>query len=97
MLTEDEWEIIHPLLVLNLKQIQDIRVEKGLALDQALAEYRSLACEKFEQMTGYQETNMNAIWHHRRSLFGRECPSCGHLFRTPQSRFCAHCGCRSLP
>jgi len=42
MLTEDEWEIIHPLLVLNLKQIQDIRVEKGLALDQALAEYRSL-------------------------------------------------------
>ena len=50
--------------------------------------------EKYEQMTGFKETNINAFYHHRISLQGPPCKACGKPLRTHKARFCAACGNR---
>ena len=52
----------------------------------------SAALAAYEEITGFVETNINAIWHHRRSLYGPACDTCSKPLRTPQARFCAACG-----
>ncbi len=50
------------------------------------------AFDEYERMTGFRETNVNALWHHRLSLYGPPCKKCGRLLRTVQARHCAECG-----
>jgi hypothetical protein len=54
------------------------------------------ACASYTQMTGFVETNVLAVFHHRISIYGPPCPNCGKPFRTPQARFCAACGERRV-
>src|SRR5271166_6633262 len=49
---------------------------------------------EYERITGFLETNPNAIYHHRAALYGRPCVRCGKPLRTPQARICAACGTR---
>jgi len=49
-------------------------------------------CDAYFRMTGYRETVANAVMHHRISLYGPNCPSCGKPFRSPKASFCAECG-----
>ncbi len=94
MLTKEEWHEVGPLLELDIKRIKSHRQETGMELWEALATLRHQACEKYFEITGFRETNPNALWHHRLSVHGPACPSCGHLFRTPEASFCANCGFR---
>ena len=48
--------------------------------------------EKYLEMTGFKETNENAIMHHRISIYGEPCENCGKPLRTPQAAFCAAFG-----
>jgi hypothetical protein len=48
--------------------------------------------DAYEQMTGHRETNINAIFHHRVSLYGPPCAKCAKPLRTPKATFCAYCG-----
>ncbi len=48
--------------------------------------------EQYRQMTGFDETNINAFYHHRISLHGPPCRACGKPLRTSKARFCAACG-----
>ncbi|MGF7170299.1 hypothetical protein FHS91_001976 [Sphingobium xanthum] len=50
------------------------------------------ALEAYFRLTGFRETNFNAIWHHRRSLYGPCCKHCGRPLRTSRARWCAACG-----
>lgn len=45
--------------------------------------------EKYLEMTGFKETNHNAIMHHQISIYGEPCENCGKPLRTPQAAFCA--------
>lgn len=56
------------------------------------SEFRDLALDRFRQLTGHHETNINAIWHHRISLYGQPCGNCGKPLRTPKAKWCAACG-----
>ena len=50
--------------------------------------------EKYREMTGFVETEPNAIMHHRIALYGPPCPRCAKPLRSPQAAFCAECGHR---
>ena len=47
---------------------------------------------RYFEVTGFEETNTNAIWHHVTGLYGAPCSSCGKPLRTPRARMCAACG-----
>src|SRR5579884_138403 len=49
---------------------------------------------EYERITGFHETNPNAVYHHLLSLYGPPCSNCGKPLRTPRARFCAACGHR---
>ena len=46
----------------------------------------------YAQLTGGVEMYHNAAMHHRISLYGPPCTSCGKPLRTPKAAFCAACG-----
>ena len=94
MLEEAEWKRLAPLLTNHIAETKRIRKEKNCDLATAKSLAETAACDLYFEMTGFRETNINALWHHRLSLYGKECPKCGHLLRTPKARFCANCGFR---
>lgn len=44
------------------------------------------------ELTGFKETEPNAIMHHSLDLIGSDCENCGKPYRTPKARLCAACG-----
>ena len=94
MLTDDEWAEVHPLLQNDIERLKAHRAESGLGLKETLDTLNHRACDRYFEITGFRETNPNALWHHHLSVYGPECPQCGHLFRTATASFCANCGFR---
>ena len=96
MLDEQEWTQIFPLLA-----SEDARLEyfdkEDLARNTKKPEDVTAvpALAKYNELTGFFESNITAIWHHRLSLYGPECRNCGRLIRTPKARFCVECGVRT--
>lgn len=48
--------------------------------------------EMYRLITGFKETNPNAVWHHLLSYHGVDCPNCKKPLRTPEARYCVSCG-----
>ncbi len=46
----------------------------------------------YNELTGFGETEPNAIMHHRIAQYGTPCEKCGKPYRTPKASFCAACG-----
>ena len=46
----------------------------------------------YNNLTGFGETEPNAIMHHCISQYGPLCESCGKPYRTAKASFCAACG-----
>jgi hypothetical protein len=59
-------------------------------------QWHSRVLDRYERITGFKETNINALYHHRLSLYGRSCLKCDKPLRTPQARYCAACGFRLM-
>lgn len=92
MLTEQEWQAVSPHLANAVEQIKRYRDEHSSSLAEANAKGFGIEpLALYESMTGFKETNPNALYHHRLSLYGPECPQCGKPLRSPQARFCAVC------
>ena len=47
--------------------------------------------QEYVHITGFPETNPIALEHHRVSLYGPPCHTCGKPLRTPQARLCGAC------
>jgi hypothetical protein len=93
MLDEHEWQQILPNLLEGIRRIQEYRQNHHASLTEAKRHvYVEGALERYYAVTGFRETNINALWHHRLSLFGPPCRSCGKPLRTPRAKLCAACG-----
>lgn len=46
----------------------------------------------YNGLTGFDETEPNAVMHHRIAQYGPPCEVCGKPYRTPQAELCAACG-----
>ena len=93
MLDEDEFQTIADLYHDGFRATKEFREKYGLPLENCSIDerFRPLR-EKYLEITGYDETNQNAIMHHRISIYGAPCENCGKPLRTPQAAFCAACG-----
>ncbi|HIP78526.1 MAG TPA: hypothetical protein EYH07_08715 [Kiloniellaceae bacterium] len=96
MLDEQEWEEIEPLLRRAMDQTKRYRAQHGVSLAEATQKgYGQAALERYFEITGFRETNPNALWHRRLSDLGPPCSACGKPLRTPQATFCAACGAQA--
>ena len=64
----------------------------GDAILDALDKLDQKVLDTYFQLTGWRETNVCAVWHHRVSLYGPPCQDCGKPLRTPRAKLCAACG-----
>ena len=93
MLEDHEWELVLPLLRRSLSDLQSYRQKHDVSLAEAKdQEFGRAALEKYLELTGFNETNVDALWHHHVSLYGPPCNSCGKPLRTPKAKYCAACG-----
>ena len=47
--------------------------------------------EEYNRITGFHETNANAVYHHKLSLYGPPCRNCGKPLRSPVAKLCGAC------
>ena len=83
MLNESEFKIASGLYENSIRQVK-FKKERDLQFKQLL--------DYYEKVTGLNETEPNAIMHHRLALYGPPCECCGKPYRTPKATFCAACG-----
>jgi hypothetical protein len=92
MLDEREWQEVVLLLTKGIEQIKQYRIDHGVSLAEAKHVYGDGALQRYFEITGFRETNVNALWHHRLALLGPLCSACGKPLRTPRAKMCAACG-----
>lgn len=61
MLDEAEWGEIEPLLKQGFKEVMAYVAEHHCPLDEAWAKFNSGACQSYFLMTGFAETNHDAL------------------------------------
>jgi len=81
MLDEKEYEIAENLYRKGFRVLEKDRTKRFNEL-----------LEFYNELTGFNETEPNAIMHHRISLYGTDCEKCGKPYRTPKAKICAYCG-----
>lgn len=93
MLDEDEYAIVAKLYHDCMQATTEFRQQYNLPLAGCSIEERFRPVRQaYEQMTGMDEPNENAIMHHRISIYGPPCKKCNKPLRTPRANFCAACG-----
>ena len=81
MLDQDEFTIASQLYSKGMKTLhQDRKVGFKELLDY------------YNDLTGFGETEPNAIMHHSLEQIGPDCDNCGKPYRTPKAKICAACG-----
>jgi hypothetical protein len=94
MLDESEYAIVQALYREGMRATKEFREAHNLPLkDVKLEELFKPCLSAYEQITGFHETNANAVMHHRLSMFGQPCPKCGKPFRTSKASGCVEEGC----
>ena len=96
-LDEYEWSMIEPHLKQGILDVQQYRKNTGVNLIAAQAVVRPEVMALFSKISGMENIQADVIFHYRLKIWGAECMFCGHLLRTPQAEFCAHCGQHAKP
>jgi len=92
MLDEQEYAEIACLHRNGIESVKDYRKRTGAPLKNvSMQDHYATMLARYEEITGYKETNPNAIVHHRLSLYGPPCTTCGKPLRTPRAKLCGSC------
>jgi hypothetical protein len=95
MLDESECERISKTYGECISAVKEARAASGCPLKEIGIDARFQPVrDLYEEMTGWREMHHNAIMHHRLSIYGPPCVTCGKPLRTPRATFCAACGTR---
>jgi hypothetical protein len=74
----------------EFERVSFLRNKMGSRSDQAESMFGPVLCE-YQRITGFRETNPNAIYHHVLSMYGPPCAKCGKPLRTPRAKVCGAC------
>ena len=97
MLDEEEYDRVWRACGHCIEGIKEARKAFGPPLEKVGIDARFKPVrDLYEELTGWHGMHHNAIMHHRLSLYGPSCTSCGKPLRTPRASFCAACGARSV-
>jgi hypothetical protein len=92
MLDEQDYAEIVALHRTFTESVKRYREATGASLKSTpLKEIFAPMLNRYEALTGYKETNHEAIMHHRLSLYGPPCHHCGKPLRTPKAKICGSC------
>jgi hypothetical protein len=89
MLDENEWKLIYPIWSNAISTAKEKRIFEDTPEWEQLARP---ALDEYKELTGYEETNFDALFHHLIFKYGEPCENCGKPLRTPEAAFCAACG-----
>ncbi|MBJ6111554.1 hypothetical protein JAO73_21210 [Hymenobacter sp. BT523] len=97
MLETDEAALVHKahwhgMQVVEAEYRRRGRVFNPMQLEGVVARRLLPMLEMYRLLTGFAETNPNAVWHHKVDEYGPPCPQCHKPLRTVEARFCAACG-----
>lgn len=83
MLDDEEYFIVAKLYSDSFQSVKN-----GSSRDESIKPM----LDYYKEITGFEETNPNAIMHHRIGDYGPPCENCGKPYRTNKASFCAACG-----
>lgn len=92
LLSEAEYGPIERALTNRIERIQAYRKVHDSSLSEAKTHSCDDALEYYERLTGIRLSDPDELYWVRLSRYGRPCPRCGKLFRTPKAKLCAECG-----
>ncbi len=97
LLEEPEWSELEPLLLNPIEAMKAYRKRTGLSLSQARqaldqGHLHDAAMQKYFELTNEHIETFTELYHVRLSIYGRPCPVCQKLMRTPEAKLCAACG-----
>ncbi|NMH89017.1 hypothetical protein [Flavivirga algicola] len=81
MLNKEEFTVAYELYGKGFKNLKKDRQERFKEL-----------LDYYNDLTGFGETELNAIMHHSLEQIGPDCEKCGKPYRTPKAKLCAACG-----
>lgn len=79
-------------LVEQERQRRELPELPPLELEGGVVERFRPMLEMYRLLTGFEETNPNAVYHHSTAQYGPPCPRCCKPLRTPLARYCPQCG-----
>ena len=92
MLDEAEFAGVAELYRQGMEGTKESRQRWNLPMEKAgLEERMQPMLHRYTEITGYVETNPNAVMYHRLSLYGPPCGQCGKPLRTPRAKLCRSC------
>lgn len=91
MLDDQEWQQIGAPGGNLIQAMKDYQKRHGVPLGVAKEEAPKEILARYKAMTGFEETNVYALYHHRVELYGPPCV-CGKPLRTAVAQRCVECG-----
>lgn len=84
MLNEEEYAVAEKLYSEGMRNFSSAGADRKKRFKSLLDYYMAI--------TGEEETEPNAIMHHRIAQYGPPCENCGKPYRTPRASYCPACG-----